>query len=537
MSPRCLVPLLAILFSLPALPGAAEPSKPRTQEAPPGGAKEAAPKTPPVDADALARRLWAITGVILEHHVKPPSRQEMLSAGTTALLATAKGASPNQPGSLGAKIGAVNRLRPPAVEVLSDDLRHRISQLTSTEQLAVFLKEVWPKAGAAKNASAEGLETSLWQGLFQSVPGGARQIPQRELKVMEQFNANRYVGTGIQISQNGKENLTQIMTAFPGGPARRAGAKESELILEVDGVSMQGAGIQKVVERLRGEEGTAVTMVVRQPGSQEKRTLAMIRSVIPFVTAEGYRRVSEEAWEYRIDPAVPVAYVRLNAVRSSTLHELRKIERRLQADGCRALVLDLRYSQADLHHATILADGLLDGGVLWRLRDKHNKVTEVRADRDCLFRDWPLAVLVGNSIGRGIGVQALATALQDNHRAILVGELLTSVGYVTTPVPLPDGQGALFLATAILERAASGPPATVVAIPGKKVPPVWSLQPDHQVRMSNEQRKALQQRLFGERKTDAKAGNEKTPDDPQLAKAVELLRATLDTTAQRKDSR
>src|SRR5262249_58710190 len=125
----------------------------------------------------------------------------------------------NQPGPLGAKLESVDRLPQPAVNLLSDDLRRRIAQLRSAEQLAAFLKEVLPKDSTAKTAAAENLEASLWQGLFKSVPGGAYQIPEKVLKVREQVSANRYIGTGIQISQDPTENLTRIVHTFPGGPA------------------------------------------------------------------------------------------------------------------------------------------------------------------------------------------------------------------------------------------------------------------------------------------------------------------------------
>ena len=61
--------------------------------------------------------------------------------------------------------------------------------------------------------------------------------------------------------------------------------------------------------------------------------------VVPFETAVGYRRVSEEDWDFRPDPAAPIAYVRLDASKASTLQELRQLEPRLQKEGFRALVL------------------------------------------------------------------------------------------------------------------------------------------------------------------------------------------------------
>src|SRR5262249_6136911 len=152
---------------------------------------------------------------------------------------------------------------------------------------------------------------------------------------------------------------------------------------------------EKVVAMLRGPEGSSLTIVVRQPGAAETRTLKMTRAVVPLDSLFGFRRAGEEDWNYGVDPEARIAYVWVKAIKASTLHELRQVERRLQADGMRALVLDFRFSRGEgrLHDAGLVADGLLDGGLMWTARDPHYPAKAWRADRDCLFRDWPLVVL------------------------------------------------------------------------------------------------------------------------------------------------
>ena len=87
-------------------------------------------------------------------------------------------------------------------------------------------------------------------------------------------------------------------------------------------------------------------------------------------------------------------------------------------------LLDVAYrfkgtgSLGRLRFAALLADGLLDGGVMWRVRSAGGKVQEYRADRDCLFRGWPLAVLVGDRT-IGSGPEMLAAALNNLGAALL----------------------------------------------------------------------------------------------------------------------
>jgi carboxyl-terminal processing protease len=440
---------------------------------------------------AIARRAWVVTETVLDHDVAPPTRQEMLLGGIRSLL---RGA------------GAT----PPA------DLSRRVSTITSEQQFAALLQEFWPQT--AKDTDPE---TSLLRGLVQPVPGGGL-LTADERKVEEQVINNRYVGTGIQIRLHPQSGLTQIVTTFPGGPARKAGVRDNDLIVAVNGVDLHGARIRRVVDLIRGDEGTEVTLTVRQPDAKEPRVLKMIRSVVPFDTAIGLRRVSEENWDFHADASVPIAYIRLTSLRASTLQELRRLEGRLKKEGFRALVLDLRFGQGgEVHHAALVADGLLDGGVMWRVRDAAGRVKEYRADRDCLFRDWPIAVLVNDASGKNVGL--LAAALQDNGRAPLIGEPLQFKGFVSSLVPLPDG-GAVELRTGRAERARH-PGAAERRDDGEVV------QPDHVVRMDTSHR----QRVFSwksDQERGATPAEAQTPADPQLAKALEVLRAAL----QRKDA-
>jgi carboxyl-terminal processing protease len=256
-----------------------------------------------------------------------------------------------------------------------------------------------------------------------------------------------------------------------------------------------------------------VTVVVRQPGAAEARTLRVTRTVVPIDTVLGYRRKPDGDWVYRIDPAAPVGYLRITTTNASTLHELRQAEKWLRAEGVRALVLDLRSSQRhELHHIELVADGLLDGGLMWRLRGTGGRVQEFRADRDCLFRGWPLAVIVESRDGETPPGE-LAAALQDNGRAVVVGATLQCEGHVKSLVHLPDGQGSIALLTGRLERA-----------DGR----TWPVRPDHPVALEPAQRPAVLGWLHAKELSELPPGaSDRPPDDPQLRKAVEVLREAL----------
>jgi carboxyl-terminal processing protease len=478
---------LAILTILGVATAAlAGPIEPRSQE-------QAAPARP---AETFVKRLWAVCDLVLDHDVDPPTRQEMMLGGIKALLQKA-----------GSKVPA--------------DLSRRISSLSTQQDFAALVRECWPKDGAG-TLSAEELTMAMLQGLLHRVPGQPNLVSLKELKVLDQVRENRYVGTGIQIRMDAKEKRGQIVDPFRGGPARKAGAKPGDLILEVDGKDTEGLSIAELVEMIRGDEGTPVTFLVRQPGTTETRTLKMTRSVVPFETVVGLKRGEDDAWVHRVKPDVPIGYVQITSITASTLHELRQAASTLQAAGFRALVLDLRETQGDsVQQAALLADGLLDEGVLWEVRDAKEQVKEYRADRDCLFRDWPLAVLVTEHTGPAAGW--VAQALRNNCGAILVGEPARDIRYAKTLVRLPDSQGAIGLRTGVVAFPKSGSSAKPEEAAAQGV-----IRPDQVVKMSSQQRDMVTKWFFAKNLSQLPPGeSDAPPEDPQLTKAVAVLQEAL----------
>ncbi len=435
---------------------------------------------------SFADRLWSIMELVHSKHPEPPARQEMI-------------------------LGAVQALYKATNEPLPDDLKGRIARLETREQLTALLREVWPRG--ADQMRIEALQAAVMDGLLATLPGSGVFLPPDQVKALEAGSANRYVGIGIQLRIHPDLKLPQIVTPVGKGPARKGGIEPDDLILEVDGKSTRDVPLGKVVEWLRGDEGTSFTMVVRAPDAEKSRTLKFTRTVVPFDSVVGYRRASEDAWDFRINPRESIAYLRLEQLHSSTPHELRQVERRLRADGIRAVVLDLRNGGGgDLHNGTLTAAALLDGQLMWTFHGADRQEQACRAGHESLFRDWPMAVLINDHVDAIEG--AVAAALQDNGRAVLVGEATRNGGFVNSLVHLPEGEGGVSIRTGRLERAGQGR--------------TWPVQPDCPVALTKEQRQAVDNWLSAKVRLE-KPGDaaDRPPHDPQLDRAVELLRAAL----------
>src|SRR5262249_35711315 len=159
------------------------------------------------------------------------------------------------------------------------------SAVNSREEFAVLLAALWPRE---TKVSREKLEQSFLEGVARRVGGELRVLPGPEMKIQEQISANRYVGIGIQIKKNEAEQRAQVVNPIRGGAARAAGMKADDIILKVDGKDTKDVSISGVVDWIRNEEGTKVTVEVKQPGASEARTYTMTRAVVPFESLTGF---------------------------------------------------------------------------------------------------------------------------------------------------------------------------------------------------------------------------------------------------------
>lgn len=383
--------------------------------------------TPAAEAEvsresAIAEAL-AIVDLVLQHHVQSPTRQEMVLQGAVALYDAAGVPRPY-------------------------DLSRRVSSAAGPEEFEAILQEAWV-AGQTAGSEAAARGARLRKGVLQPVPGEPEILATKELRVQEQLQANRYVGIGIAL---GRSDEWPQMNLMPGGPAALAGALDKDLIESVDGQTTRGLSIEQVVDRLRGPEGSTVTLVLRQPDDGKSRELTIKRGVVPRRTVHGM-----DGQDFRVQDDRRIAYVSLLEIGGSAVHELRTIERQLdESGGFDAVIIDLQHCrQGSAHDATMLIDAMLDQGTIGAVRTA-TRCQTLTADADCLFRGRPMAVLVGENTG-STG-EWVAASLQDNRRAAIVGARTPGKAFTQSGVAIPGTNKSLLLPTALLERPSQQAP-------------------------------------------------------------------------------
>ncbi len=252
---------------------------------------------------------------------------------------------------------------------------------------------------------------------------------------MKDDTAGEFSGIGIVIgSRNGA--LT-VIAPIEDTPAFKAGIRPNEKILAIDGLSTEGLTVPDSVKRLRGPKGSSVTLTLQSPTTGETRTVQLVRDTIKVSSVKGARFLEED-----------IAYVRITSFTETTAADLTNALARLQENRpIRSLILDLRNNPGGLLASAISVAELFlpPRAVIVSTRGRLEPPLVVRSSGKEFLPGIPLAVLVNS--GSASASEIVAGALQDNKRAVLVGEPTFGKASVQSLLALND-RSAIRLTTA-----------------------------------------------------------------------------------------
>ena len=283
-------------------------------------------------------------------------------------------------------------------------------------------------------------------GLFQALgdPHSTYVSPDDFAVSRDDFQGS-FQGIGATISQ--QDNFVVIVRALPDTPAERAGLQSGDVLLEVDGESAEGWSVQKAVLRIRGPQGTTVTMKIRHSDGQEE-TLSIVRDdvLVASVTTEaptddGTLRDADD------NQVTDLGYVRISHFTQRTPIEVTEaVDQLLEANpDLRGLILDLRSNPGGLLVETAqTADLFLEGGIILVQVDRDGTEREFSAQSGTIT-DLPIVILQDEFSASGSEV--LAAALAENGRATIVGTKSFGKGTVNHARELPNG-GAVYVSIA-----------------------------------------------------------------------------------------
>ncbi len=231
------------------------------------------------------------------------------------------------------------------------------------------------------------------------------------------------IGAFVDLDEEGKVELVGI---FEDGPAEKAGLLTGDRVVKVDGVSIIGKTLYEAINLIRGPANSDVVLLIEREEEPElfDVTVTRARLEIPIIEVE-----------MRDDG---IGYIHLHEF-SATAHELtRDGLEELLAQNPAGIVFDLRNNPGGwLEQAIKVGDLFLDDGVIVIERWSDGREQQVEADPGDVGEDVPLVVLVNG--GSASASEIVAGALQDQGRAILIGELTFGKGSVQRPFTLSDG--------------------------------------------------------------------------------------------------
>ena len=236
-------------------------------------------------------------------------------------------------------------------------------------------------------------------------------------------------GIGTQIGIRDGELV--IIAPLEDSPAERAGLLADDKILEINGESTKGISIDAAADKIRGEKGTTVSLLIQRKGVPNK-TYSVVRDEIEVKSVS-----CKPPFETTKIPN-DIQYIRLSSfISKNAASEIESIL--TNSSGMKGFIIDLRSNPGGLlTNAIYISDMLLKGGVIVSTVDRDSYKTTTRA-RFQQVTDKPIVVLINK--GSASASEILSGALKDNHRATIIGEQSFGKGLVQEINRLPDEAG------------------------------------------------------------------------------------------------
>ena len=281
-------------------------------------------------------------------------------------------------------------------------------------------------AGALYEKAANGLVTELkdpYSELF----------PPKELQKFTTTTGGKYGGVGMVIED--QQGAIVIQRVYPNTPAEKAGMREGDRIIEIDGHSTRGWKTTQVSDSMQGDPGKKVSAKFIRPGVANPIDVTFVRAQI---------RIPAVPYAVMFDGGI--AYIPLQQFNETAARELATQLVRFRGEGAKGVVLDLRGNQGGYLDQALDVSNLFlkQGQEIVSVRSRVEPPVRSFADEVPLAPTIPLVILAD-----GLSASAseiVAGALQDHDRALIIGTTSFGKGLVQTMLPL-DGGWALKLTT------------------------------------------------------------------------------------------
>ena len=272
---------------------------------------------------------------------------------------------------------------------------------------------------------------SAINGVLQSLDPYSAYMNPKIFKESQIETSGEFGGLGIEVSM--EAGVVKVIAPIDGTPASKAGIKAGDYIVRINGEQVQGKTLMEAVNLMRGPEGTSIEITVRRKSLRKAKIFKITREIIEI----------ESVISKIVDNKV--GYLRLRAFNENSSNQLKKeiskIEKNKKLVG---YILDLRNNPGGLlSQAITISDFFLDDGEIVSTRGRKKRENrKFFAKKGDKINGKPLIVLING--GSASASEIVAGALQDQKRAILLGETTFGKGSVQSIIPLKN-KGAIRL--------------------------------------------------------------------------------------------
>jgi len=274
------------------------------------------------------------------------------------------------------------------------------------------------------------------RGMMESLDPHSAFLEKKQYDDLMLETQGRYGGVGISIDV--QDDWLTVVSPIEGGPAYDLGIQAGDRIVKIEGESTKGLTTADAAKKLRGRKGTRVTITIARRGEPEPFDIVIERDVIELKSVP-YAGIIRDH----------IGYLRLSRFSEESGQEVDNALHSLLDQGAKGIVFDLRSNHGGLlTQAVSVSDKFLDRGKLISYTQGRNPADRSEyyaSENPVLPADIPVVVLVNGSTASA--AEIVSGAVQDDGRAVILGELTYGKGLVQTLIPL-DADANLKLTTA-----------------------------------------------------------------------------------------
>ena len=273
------------------------------------------------------------------------------------------------------------------------------------------------------------------RGMLSGLDPHSSFLNAEEYQELKEGTAGQFGGLGIEVTM--ENGFVKVVSPIDDTPAQRAGIKTGDLIVRLDDQPVKGMTLADAVKHMRGEPGSNILLTIVREGVEAPLKITLTRDIIKVKSVKS--KMLEKGY----------GYVRISSFQSGTGESLKEALASLKkenGDNIKGLVLDLRNNPGGVLNAAVeVSDAFIKSGLIVYTEGRiENSEMRFNAAGDDLIDGAPMVVLI--NVGSASAAEIVAGALQDQKRAVIMGEKSFGKGSVQTI--LPTTNGAIKLTTA-----------------------------------------------------------------------------------------